>query len=360
LKVAFALEHYEPHVGGAEKLFSDLAAALVARGVEVRVVTSDSGGVSGTIMTDGVQVQYHPWRSLFGHPIAHGADLEPHVAWANVVLTSQYTAAPATAAVARRLDRPCVFIAYEFLGKRWRLVESPLRARAFAAFERWVFAKPYDQFIAISEATARDLIAGGRDPAKVVTIQPVFNDFADWRAIPNLGAGGHTFLYYGRPGRTKGVAVLLEAIARATPTLPPQWRFELILSDDPAREKRAAVQTVDRNGLEARVTIEDSMPLAALRERLSTAFCVIVPSLTEGFGFSAYQACCIGKNIISTDAGSLPEVVSGRSIVVPHGDAGALAAAIEAATRDEFDTRPDRVPRDGAERIIALCESLRR
>lgn len=360
MKVAFGLEHYAPHVGGAEKLFSDLAAALTARGVDVRVVTSDSGGVSGTTVTDGAEVHHHAWRSLFGHPIAHSADLEPHVAWADVVLTSQYTAAPATAAATQRLDRPCVFIAYEFLGKRWGLVESPRRARAFAAFERWVFAKPYDQFVAASEATARDLIAGGQDPAKVVTIHPVFNEFADWRTIPDRGDGSHTFLYYGRPGRTKGVSVLLEAIARAAPALTPQWRFELILSDDPAKEKRAAVESVSRYGLEARVTIEDSLPLATLRERLSTAFCVVVPSLTEGFGFSAYQACCMGKNIIATDAGSLPEVVSGRCIVVPRGDAGALAAAIEAATRDKFGVRPDRVPRDGAERIIALCESLRR
>jgi glycosyltransferase involved in cell wall biosynthesis len=251
-----------------------------------------------------------------------------------------------------------MFLAYEFLGKRWSLVESPVRAWAFATFERWVFSKPYDRFVAASEATARDLVAGGRDPAKVETIHPVFNDFADWRAVPNQGDASHTFLYYGRPGRTKGVSVLLEAIAEAAPTLAPSWRFELILSDDPMREKRAAVETVARGRLEDRVTIEDSMPLAELRQRLSKAYCVIVPSLTEGFGFSAYQACCIGKNIIATDAGSLPEVVSGRSIVVPRGNASALAAAIQAATRGEFENRPDLVPRDGAERIIALCESV--
>jgi glycosyltransferase involved in cell wall biosynthesis len=360
VRIAFALEHYAPHVGGAEKLFSDLAAALVARGIDVRVVTSDSGGVSGTTAVDGVTVHHHRWRSLFGHPIARRADLEPLVEWADVVVTSQYTAAPAACASTRRLRRPCVFLAYEFLGKRWRSVESPARARAFAAFERWVFAKPYDQFVAASEATARDLLAAGRDPAKVVTIHPVFSDFADWRAVPDLGASSHTFLYYGRPGRTKGVHVLLDAIARAAPALATDWRFELILSDDPAREKRAAVETVRRNDLEDRVTIEDSMPLAELRRRLSNAYCVIIPSLTEGFGYSAYQACCIGKNIIATDAGSLPEVVSGPSIMVPRGDPEALAAAIEAATRGGFEDRPDRVPRDGAERMVALFERLLR
>jgi glycosyltransferase involved in cell wall biosynthesis len=86
---------------------------------------------------------------------------------------------------------------------------------------------------------------------------------------------------------------------------------------------------------------------------------VIIPSLTEGFGFSAYQACCVGKQVIATDAGSLPEVVSGPSIVVPRGQSEPLAAAIQAATRGEFEVRPDQVPRDGAERMIALLERMR-
>jgi glycosyltransferase involved in cell wall biosynthesis len=309
-------------------------------------------------MEDGAEIHHHHWPSLFGHPVGRARDLQPHVEWADLVLTSQYTAAPAAAATARRLGTPIVFVAHEFLGPRWRQVESPVRARGFAAFERWVFGRPYDWFVGVSQATSRDLIDSGRDSRRVTTINPVFNDFGEWRAVADRGADSRTFLFYGRPGKTKGVFVLLEAIARLDSTLEPEWRFDLILSDDPVREKRAAAGLVRERGLAERVQISDPVPQPVLMDHLSRAYCVIVPSLTEGFGFSAYQACCMGKNIIASDAGSLPEVVSGRSLLFERGKPGSLADAITRATRGEFEQRPDRVARDGAEQMLALCRSL--
>jgi glycosyltransferase involved in cell wall biosynthesis len=350
------VEHYHPHVGGGEKLFADLSAALVARGVEVRVVTSDSGGVRGAREDGGAVILHRRWPSLFDHPIALRRDLAEHVRWADVVQTSQYTAAPAAVAVARRLGRPCVFVAHEYLGDRWLMVEGGVRARAFRAFERWVFAKPYDRFVAVSGATARDLAAGGIEPSRISTVNPVFNDFAYWRV------GGQprrdVFLYYGRPGKTKGVFLLLDAIRALDATLPGRWRFEFILADDPPGPGREFARAVERHGLGARVSVGPSLPQDELRRRLAAAYCVIVPSMTEGFGFSAYQAACMGKNIIASTAGSLPEVVSGNCILFESGSATALADAIARATRGEFEQRPDRVARDGAERMLELYRSL--
>src|SRR5579871_4506656 len=219
MRLVQIVEHYHPHVGGGEKLFADLAAALIARGVEVRIVTSDSGGVRGEREADGVTVRHHRWPSLFDHPIALRRDLAEDVRWADIVLTSQYTAAPAALAVARRVGRPCVFVAHEFLGARWRLVDSGPRARGFRAFERWVFAKPYDHLVAVSQATARDLVGAGIDGARVTVIYPVFDDFAYWRVDGTPTSD--VFLYYGRPGQTKGVFLLLDAIRALDASLAP-------------------------------------------------------------------------------------------------------------------------------------------
>jgi glycosyltransferase involved in cell wall biosynthesis len=362
MRVALALEHYAPHVGGAERLFEDLAGALTARQVQVRVVTSDSGGVSGVTREGEIEVHHHAWRSLFAHPVARRVAIEPHIAWADVVLTSQYTAAPAAVALARKLGKPCVFVAYEYLGRRWEMVEPPLRAQAFRAFERWVYAQAYDRFVAISQATARDLIAGGIEAASISTIYPVFNDFADWRTQPTepLNGQARSFLYYGRAGRTKGVFLMLDAIRQLHGALDSAWQFELILSDDLPQEKRAAAKFVATHGLQGRVAIEDSLPPRELRKRVADAYCVIVPSLTEGFGFCAYEACCMGKNLIVSDAGSLPEVVSGSHLMFRSGSRDALAAAIVAATEGRFETQADRIARDGANRMLALCDSLLR
>jgi glycosyltransferase involved in cell wall biosynthesis len=39
---------------------------------------------------------------------------------------------------------------------------------------------------------------------------------------------------------------------------------------------------------------------------------VIVPSLVEGFGFSAAETCALGQQLVATNAAALTEVVSGK------------------------------------------------
>ena len=49
----------------------------------------------------------------------------------------------------------------------------------------------------------------------------------------------------------------------------------------------------------------------------------------EGFGLPAAEAMSCGTPVIVTDGGALPEVAGDAGMVVPRGDAGALAEAIE-------------------------------
>jgi glycosyltransferase involved in cell wall biosynthesis len=58
---------------------------------------------------------------------------------------------------------------------------------------------------------------------------------------------------------------------------------------------------------------------------------VVIPteaSLGEGFGLAALEAMAGGRPVVVSRAGSLPEVVGDGGLVVPSGDAGALADAI--------------------------------
>ena len=58
---------------------------------------------------------------------------------------------------------------------------------------------------------------------------------------------------------------------------------------------------------------------------------VVVPteaSLGEGFGLAALESMAAGRPVVVSRVGSLPEVVGDAGLVVPSGDAGALADAI--------------------------------
>jgi glycosyltransferase involved in cell wall biosynthesis len=59
------------------------------------------------------------------------------------------------------------------------------------------------------------------------------------------------------------------------------------------------------------------------------ADCVIIPSLAEGFGFSAAEACAMNKPVVVSNTTSLPEVVSGKYVLVKPKNHEAIAKGIE-------------------------------
>jgi glycosyltransferase involved in cell wall biosynthesis len=66
------------------------------------------------------------------------------------------------------------------------------------------------------------------------------------------------------------------------------------------------------------------------RDRLvRAAACLIVPSLTEGFGLPALEAMAAGCPVVVADAGALPEVVGRSGWVVPRATAECWAQVLE-------------------------------
>jgi glycosyltransferase involved in cell wall biosynthesis len=86
---------------------------------------------------------------------------------------------------------------------------------------------------------------------------------------------------------------------------------------------------------------------------------VVVPSLREGFGRVAGEAMAMGKAVVCSDVGGIPEiVVSGKTgVLVPPGDADALAREVS-----DLIASPDRISELGkaARRRIEECFSIGR
>lgn len=79
----------------------------------------------------------------------------------------------------------------------------------------------------------------------------------------------------------------------------------------------------------------------------------VVPSLYEGFGFPAGEAMACAVPVVSSSGGALPEVVGTdgtTGLLVPPGDAGALAKAIASLLDDP--ARAQRIGAAGRQRVL--------
>jgi glycosyltransferase involved in cell wall biosynthesis len=118
----------------------------------------------------------------------------------------------------------------------------------------------------------------------------------------------------GRLAPEKGHRVLFEAARGIPATL-------LLAGDGPIRDPlRAASRDLDAQFLGYR---EDA------RDVFAAADVIALPSLTEGFPLTALEALALGRCVVASAVGELPELLgNGAGILVPAGDAGALSAAL--------------------------------
>lgn len=124
----------------------------------------------------------------------------------------------------------------------------------------------------------------------------------------------------------KGLAILLEAVAK----LRTEQEVELVVVGK-RRHGGTTDELLRRFDLEGAVRFVSGLPQVELARLLCSAEVAAVPSLYEGFSLPAIEAMASGTPLVATTGGALPEVVGDdgvHGLLVPPGDAGALAAGI--------------------------------
>jgi glycosyltransferase involved in cell wall biosynthesis len=139
-------------------------------------------------------------------------------------------------------------------------------------------------------------------------------------AVPALPEGGRLpaavpdgpyVLFLGRDLPRKNVGVLVEAARRL-------HDLGLVLAG-PGTEARGGLGTVT-----------DDTRAALVRGAAVLAY----PSEDEGFGLPVLEAMSVGVPVVAARAGAIPEVAGDAAVLVPPGDADALADGIRAALGD--------------------------
>ncbi len=214
------------------------------------------------------------------------------------------------------------------MGKRWH-----------TRIDGWC-ARRADAVIAVSEATRRVMTDIEGVPSERIRV--VYNGMeplpapareALMRARQALGIGEQrVLLVAGRLHEEKGHRVLFEALAAVRSQLDP---FVLLVAGEgPHRAQLEA----EARALGLHPSVRFLGQRSDVAELMSLATVVVVPSLAESFGYVVLEAMSLGRPVVATTSGGIPEVVggSGAALLVAPGSVSELAGAVSTVVLDTW------------------------
>ena len=340
MKVLFVLENYFPFIGGAEVLFKNLCEGLVEKGHQVTVITSSLPQAPYNEMVNGVEVlrvqtprkgsRY--WFTLLAIPSSIRI-----VKKFDIVQTTTYNGAFPAWLAARLAGKKCLITVHEVIGSDWKDMQGMnwLTAWLHRFLEWLIVALPFDRYVTVSQYTAKRVEKYGIRPQRIsVAYNGINYDQFDMskadrpaiREMLNL-SDKFVYMYFGRPGISKGVEYLIAAAPLISREIPSS-RLLLLLGKEPAEGYKKMLSLIKEMQIEELVILHDPVPRIELPGYIAAADCVVVPSLSEGFGFTAAEACAMEVPVVASDVGSLPEIVSGRYMLIEPRNTQAIADAV--------------------------------
>jgi glycosyltransferase involved in cell wall biosynthesis len=221
-------------------------------------------------------------------------------------------------------------------GKRW--ARGPAGRLVHAAVGlRNRFWRDADAFVAMSRLIRDEMLAASI-PGERIRLLPHGVDTARFRPASaeeraslraRLGLpAGLLAVYSGRLLRGKGLETLVDALA--APSVPPHVGLVLVGSGEGQAldATEALARRVAERGLDTRVRFAGRTD--QVEDYLRACDLFVFPSLFEALGIALVEAAACGLPAIASRTGGIVDVIEdGRSgLLVPPGEAGALAAAL--------------------------------
>ena len=364
LRIAFLSYRSDPKVGGQGVYLAQAAAALVARGHQVDVLS----GPPYPDLTPGVRLVKIPSLDLYAQPHNGHRALRPRhlLSWADTAeyfghlsgkFMEPYTFGRRAARYLRRRrdDYDVVIdnqsLCYGLLDIQAAglpvvgVIHHPIRRDVELALAaapdwkaRWLIRRWYgflpmqervaprlSSVIVVSETAGRDISACLKvDPARINAV-PLGIDQEIFRPQPDLRRRERRLLTTASADvPLKGLGVLIDAYARLLTDYPD---LELVVIGK-LKPDGATARRLEALGLTERVSFISCLSNEEMAEQYARATICITPSLYEGFGLPAAEAMSCAAPVVVTDGGALPEVVGEAGVVVRRGDPEALAAAV--------------------------------
>ena len=330
MKILFVCENYIPHYGGAEVVFKNLAENYVKLGYEVILLTQKLKGTKRKEIIDGVKVyRVNSFGSRYLFTFLSLFKAIKFAKKSDVIQTTSFNGAPPAWLAAKLTKKPVVITVHEIWIRKWNKVTSfpKWKCLIHELLEKAIYSFNYDKYICVSNATRKDLLQTGIKPEKAVTIHNGLDyEFWNEKDIDNhkvklikkeLGLENN-FVYFswGRPGESKGFEYVIKAVPEISKIIPNAILVLTFGSIDKYQKKYdQLMKLIKELKIEDKVKLIDTVQHQDLRYYLKAFDCAVIPSIAEGFGYNAVEAITMGIPAVVSDAGSLPEVVSGKHLM---------------------------------------------
>lgn len=317
MRVLFWSELYWPHVGGAEVFARDLISALTARGHTFSVITSMTPeATAAEDVVDDVPVSRLPFRSWQGGRLeafraslsgvaALKARLKPDLVHVNGVGPSALFHLRTRTASAS----PTLLTLQQQVLDSQSAGGDTLMSELLRSAE-WVVgcsthALTHARRLESLDARSSTILNGIPAPSVVPAPLPL--------EPPRL-------LCLGRLVPAKGFDLAIAAFARVRDRFPG---LTLDMAGDGPERERLVAEAI-RLGVADAVRFLGWVEPSHVYELINTATLLLMPSRREGLPIVSLQAAHMGRPVVGTTAGGLPEVVK-------HGATGWLCAIDDAA-----------------------------
>jgi 1,4-alpha-glucan branching enzyme len=340
LRVLHLAWEYPPDLaGGLGRHVCDLAQALAALGDEVHVLT-----LAGEMAADHGRAPPErggapPERGVTVHRVDSGERSADFLDWVyrfnqrmvraalsigpfDLLHAHDWLVGQAGRQLAARWQVPLVATIHALEKGRHGGIFTDLQQAVH--LEEWELVRDADRVITVSRAMAAD-VSG---TFKREQIAPIPNGVSP-PPLPPAEREGDLILFTGRLVHEKGVAILLEAIARMERPVRA-----VIAGRGPAASHLA--QLARQLGVADRVRFAGFIPDEAKFRLLAACAAAVVPSLYEPFGIVALEAMAMEAATVASRTGGLAEIIrhGEDGLLVTPGDPGELAGALDRLLSD--------------------------
>ncbi len=349
MKILVVSEHFYPY-GGAELSLWNLCGNLARKGHRIQVITARRNGEPDYEEKEGIEIfRPFPTGNLMRRFI-FALKLNSYLkGWlkgreVDIIYNLGYVPTVPATCIARKFGIPSVTLLGHFCGRKWfKLAIPPLALLNFLCEMLTIHLSQQQVLVVQCQDTAEKVSASTNaeiqvigntllDPAAITRAKEETN-IKKRRHDLDIEDDGLFLLHVGALIKTKNVYNLIKTLAGW-----PQ-KFKLVLVGD-GPERARIEKLIRRFGLAEKVVLLGKRPHDETLSVIRSCDVLLLPSICEQVPNVVLEALALGRPVIATRVGGVPEIKSANLHLVDQlGEIGpVIASGIKAVEEDKIMT----------------------